>query len=136
MAEENNQEAQQNQETEEHQEQSTQNDDAVKAAVEAAKAEWEKDLAEKLNEAKNEGARLAKLSVEERRKEEDAAESKEMTKTVIDTIKMAFDKAVEAGVTEKLKGKTPSLGAGHGGDSKKSAGSFIDIIRKNQRGGI
>lgn len=48
-------------------------DKAIKEAIAAAKAEWDKDTEAKIKAAKEEGARLAKLSAEERRKEEDKA---------------------------------------------------------------
>lgn len=51
-------------------------DRRINEAVETAKGKWENLLNEKLEEAKNEGARLAKLSADERRKEEEAAERK------------------------------------------------------------
>lgn len=57
------------------------------------------------------------------------ADNENNTKAVIDKIKSAFDKAVEAGVTEKLKGKTPPLG----GSNPAAAGGFMDAIRENQR---
>lgn len=58
-----------------------------------------------------------------------AAEDKDSTKAVIDKIK-SYDKDVQAGVTERLKGKTPDLNGGSGGHN---TGSFMDIIRENQR---
>ena len=36
------------------------------------------------------------------------AEDKDSTKAVIDKIKESYDKDVQAGVTERLKGKTPN----------------------------
>ena len=44
---------------------------AIEDAVAKAKAEWEKDLEQKLMDAENEGARKAKLSADQRKKEED-----------------------------------------------------------------
>ena len=142
----------------------------VEDAVAKAKAEWEKDLEQKLMDAENEGARKAKLSADQRKKEEDdkaredfekekaeferekivayaetelakvglsaeiakyiIAEDKDSTKAVIDKIKESYDKDVQAGVTERLKGKTPDLNGGSGGHN---TGSFMDIIRENQR---
>ena len=58
------------------------------------------------------------------------AEDKDSTKAVIDKIKESYDKDVQAGVTERLKGKTPNLNGGSGGHN---TGSFMDIIRENQR---
>ena len=58
------------------------------------------------------------------------AEDKDSTKAVIDKIKESYDKDVQAGVTERLKGKTPDLNGGSGGHN---TGSFMDIIRENQR---
>ncbi len=144
-------------------------EDAVKEAVEAAKAEWEKDNAKKLEDAKSEGARLAKLTAEQRRAEEDklerkaiekekaeiakerltmyaeteltkaklptdiaeliAIESRENTKKIIDALKKTVDEGIQAGVTERLKGKTPPLGS----FQPTEPGSFMDVIRENQR---
>ena len=143
---------------------------AIEDAVAKAKAEWEKDLEQKLKDAENEGMRKAKLTNEQRKKEDDdkereefekakaeferekivayaetelakaglsaeiakhiVAEDKDATKTVIDKIKESYDKDVQAGVTERLKGKTPDLNGGSGGHN---TGSFMDIIRENQR---
>lgn len=146
------------------------NQKAIDEALAAAKAEWEKDLEQKLKDAENEGARKAKLTNEQRKKEDDdkereefekakaeferekivayaetelakvglsaeiakyiIAEDKDSTKTVIDKIKESYDKDVQAGVTERLKGKTPNL---NGGSVAHNTGSFMDIIRENQR---
>lgn len=144
-------------------------EEQIKAAVDAAKAEWDKGLDGKIKAAQKEAARLAKLSAAERQREENkaakekfeqekaefehkkivlyaetqlaksslptelaeqlAADSEENTKAAVDALKAAFDKAVEAGVTEKLKGKTPPMGGSH----QEPMGSFMDIIRENQR---
>lgn len=146
------------------------NQKAIDEAIAKAKAEWEKDLEQKLKDAENEGMRKAKLTNEQRKKEDDdkereefekakaeferekivayaetelakaglsaeiakhiVAEDKDATKTVIDKIKESYDKDVQAGVTERLKGKTPNLNGGSGGHN---TGSFMDIIRENQR---
>lgn len=143
---------------------------AIEDAVAKAKAEWEKELEQKLKDAENEGMRKAKLTNEQRKKEDDdkeraefekakaefehekivayaetelakvglsaeiakyiVAEDKDSTKVVIDKIKESYDKDVQAGVTERLKGKTPNLNGGSGGHN---TGSFMDIIRENQR---
>lgn len=142
----------------------------IEKAVSEAKAEWEKELEQKLMDAENEGMRKAKLTNEQRQKEADdkeraefekakaeferekivayaetelaknglsaeiakyiVAEDKDSTKAVIDKIKESYDKDVQAGVTERLKGKTPDLNGGSGGHN---TGSFMDIIRENQR---
>lgn len=146
------------------------NQKAIDDAVAAAKEKWEKELEQKLKDAENEGMRKAKLTNEQRKKEDDdkeraefekakaeferekivayaetelakvglsaeiakyiAAEDKDSTKAVIDKIKESYDKDVQAGVTERLKGKTPDLNGGSGGHN---TGSFMDIIRENQR---
>lgn len=146
------------------------NQKAIDEALAAAKAEWEKELEQKLKDAENEGMRKAKMTNEQRQKEADdkeraefekakaefererivayaetelaknglsaeiakyiIAEDKDATKAVIDKIKESYDKDVQAGVTERLKGKTPNLNGGSGGHS---TGSFMDIIRENQR---
>lgn len=145
------------------------NQKAIDDAVAAAKEKWEKEVEEKLKKAEEEGMRKAKLTNEQRKKEDDkeraefekakaeferekivayaetelakvglsaeiakyiAAEDKDSTKAVIDKIKESYDKDVQAGVTERLKGKTPDLNGGSGGHN---TGSFMDIIRENQR---
>lgn len=146
------------------------NQKAIDDAVAAAKEKWEKEVEEKLKKAEEEGMRKAKLTNEQRKKEDDdkeraefekakaeferekivayaetelakvglsaeiakyiVAEDKDSTKAVIDKIKESYDKDVQAGVTERLKGKTPNLNGGSGGHN---TGSFMDIIRENQR---
>lgn len=165
-----NQEQEQSTEQKPSEQKSDDNQKAIDEAIAKAKAEWEKDLEQKLKDAENEGARKAKLSADQRKKEEDdkaredfekakaeferekivayaetelakvglsaeiakyiVAEDKDSTKTVIDKIKESYDKDVQAGVTERLKGKTPNLNGGSGGHN---TGSFMDIIRENQR---
>lgn len=146
------------------------NQKAIDEALAAAKAEWEKEVEEKIKKAEEEGMRKAKLTNEQRKKEDDdkereefekakaeferekivayaetelakvglsaeiakyiVAEDKDSTKVVIDKIKESYDKDVQAGVTERLKGKTPDLNGGSGGHNTSS---FMDIIRENQR---
>ena len=45
------------------------NQKAIDEAIAKAKAEWEKDLEQKLKDAENEGARKAKLTNEQRRRQ-------------------------------------------------------------------
>ena len=144
-------------------------EEQIEAAVAVEKAKWDKELDSKIKAAQDEAARLAKLSAEERRKEEDKAAKekferekaefeqeklvmyaemelakvnlstdiakyiaktdKETTKTIIDAIKASYDKDVQNGVAERLKGKTPPLGGGQ----PTETGGFMDIIRENQR---
>ena len=139
------------------------NQKAIDDAVAAAKEKWEKEVEEKLKKAEEEGMRKAKLTADQRKKEDDDKEraefekakaeferekiiayaetelakvglsaeiAKDSTKAVIDKIKESYDKDVQAGVTERLKGKTPDLNGGSGGHN---TGSFMDIIRENQR---
>ena len=100
-------------------------DDKERAEFEKAKAEFEREKIVAYAEtelAKNGlSAEIAKYIV---------AEDKDSTKAVIDKIKESYDKDVQAGVTERLKGKTPDLNGGSGGHN---TGSFMDIIRENQR---
>ena len=56
------------------------NQKAIDDALAAAKAEWEKDLEQKLKDAENEGARKAKLTNEQRKKEDDDKERAEFEK--------------------------------------------------------
>lgn len=147
-------------------------DKVIKEAIAAARAEWEKDTDAKIKAAQEEASRLAKLSAEERRKEEDKLASERLakeqaefehkklvyyaerelvkaslpeemgeyiasvdektTKDIIDKIKSMFDKAVEKGIDEKLKGTPPGVGgksSEHGG----GVSGFMDAIRENQR---
>ena len=100
-------------------------DDKEREEFEKAKAEFEREKIVAYAEtelAKNGlSAEIAKYIV---------AEDKDSTKAVIDKIKESYDKDVQAGVTERLKGKTPDLNGGSGGHN---TGSFMDIIRENQR---
>lgn len=100
-------------------------DDKERAEFEKAKAEFEREKIVAYAEtelAKNGlSAEIAKYIV---------AEDKDSTKAVIDKIKESYDKDVQTGVTERLKGKTPDLNGGSGGHN---TGSFMDIIRENQR---
>ena len=100
-------------------------DDKERAEFEKAKAEFEREKIVAYAEtelAKNGlSAEIAKYIV---------AEDKDSTKAVIDKIKESYDKDVQAGVTERLKGKTPDLNGGSGGHN---TGSFMDIIIENQR---
>lgn len=100
-------------------------DDKERAEFEKAKAEFEREKIVAYAEtelAKNGlSAEIAKYIV---------AEDKDSTKAVIDKIKESYDKDVQAGVTKRLKGKTPDLNGGSGGHN---TGSFMDIIRENQR---
>lgn len=100
-------------------------DDKARRDFEREKAEFERERIVAYAEtelAKNGlSAEIAKYIV---------AEDKDSTKAVIDKIKESYDKDVQAGVTERLKGKTPDLNGGSGGHN---TGSFMDIIRENQR---
>ena len=100
-------------------------DDKERAEFEKAKAEFEREkivaYAETELDKNGLSAEIAKYIV---------AEDKDSTKAVIDKIKESYDKDVQAGVTERLKGKTPDLNGGSGGHN---TGSFMDIIRENQR---
>ena len=142
----------------------SESDKRVNQALENAKAKWEKEYTEKLQAEKDEAARLAKLSADERAKAEFNKEKEqfntereaykkekleyecakqlasrgldvtfasfltgadaETTKTNIDSFNEAFKKAVEASVTDRLKGSPPSTGNGGGADS------FLANIRK------
>lgn len=53
-------------------------DRRVQEALKTARSKWDGELNGKLEEAKNEGARLAKLSAEERQKEEARAEREQL----------------------------------------------------------
>lgn len=55
-------------------------DRRINEAVETAKGKWEQSLPQKLEAAKNEGARLAKLSAEQRQQEEQRLEREKFEK--------------------------------------------------------
>lgn len=100
-------------------------DDKERAEFEKAKAEFEREKIVAYAETE-----LAKVGLSAEIAKYIAAEDKDSTKAVIDKIKESYDKDVQAGVTERLKGKTPDLNGGSGGHN---TGSFMDIIRENQR---
>ena len=113
------------------------NQKAIDEAIAKVKAEWEKELEQKLKaEFEREKivayaeTELAKVGLSAEIAKYIVAEDKDSTKAVIDKIKESYDKDVQAGVTERLKGKTPDLNGGSGGHN---TGSFMDIIRENQR---
>lgn len=127
-------------------------DQMVTKALATAKTNWEKGLEERIQNERDEATRLAKLSAEERAKEEFKKEreafaeerskhnaerlqfecSKQLNETGlpvsfaklltgtdaeataanIKTFKEEFDKAVQAGVEQRVKGKAPSTGGG------------------------
>ena len=138
-------------------------DKRVNQALESKKAEWEKDYSERLKAEKDEAARLAKMTADERAKAEfdkrvkdfEDREAKynserltfectkqlageklpvefaamltgadaEATKTNISTFKEVWGKALEAAVTERMKGSTPST-------STKQTDSFLNSVRQ------
>ena len=100
-------------------------DDKERAEFEKAKAEFEREKIVAYAETE-----LAKAGLSAEIAKYIVAEDKDSTKVVIDKIKESYDKDVQAGVTERLKGKTPDLNGGSGGHN---TGSFMDIIRENQR---
>ncbi len=100
-------------------------DDKERAEFEKAKAEFEREKIVAYAETE-----LAKVGLSAEIAKYIVAEDKDSTKAVIDKIKESYDKDVQAGVTERLKGKTPDLNGGSGGHN---TGSFMDIIRENQR---
>lgn len=100
-------------------------DDKERAEFEKAKAEFEREKIVAYAETE-----LAKVGLSAEIAKYIVAEDKDSTKVVIDKIKESYDKDVQAGVTERLKGKTPDLNGGSGGHN---TGSFMDIIRENQR---
>ena len=75
-----NQEQEQATEQKPSEQKSDDNQKAIDEALAAAKAEWEKDLEQKLKDAENEGARKAKLTNEQRKKEDDDKEREEFEK--------------------------------------------------------
>ena len=100
-------------------------DDKERAEFEKAKAEFEREKIVAYAETE-----LAKVGLSAEIAKYIVVEDKDSTKAVIDKIKENYDKDVQAGVTERLKGKTPNLNGGSGGHN---TGSFMDIIRENQR---
>lgn len=100
-------------------------DDKARRDFEREKAEFERERIVAYAETE-----LAKVGLSAEIAKYIIAEDKDSTKAVIDKIKESYDKDVQAGVTERLKGKTPNLNGGSGGHN---TGSFMDIIRENQR---
>ena len=100
-------------------------DDKARRDFEREKAEFEHEKIVAYAETE-----LAKVGLSAEIAKYIIAEDKDSTKAVIDKIKENYDKDVQAGVTERLKGKTPDLNGGSGGHS---TGSFMDVIRENQR---
>ena len=100
-------------------------DDKARRDFEREKAEFEHEKIVAYAETE-----LAKVGLSAEIAKYIIAEDKDSTKAVIDKIKENYDKDVQAGVTERLKGKTPDLNGGSGGHN---TGSFMDIIRENQR---
>ena len=100
-------------------------DDKEREEFEKAKAEFEREKIVAYAETE-----LAKVGLSAEIAKYIVAEDKDSTKAGIDKIKESYDKDVQAGVTERLKGKTPNLNGGSGGHN---TGSFMDIIRENQR---
>ena len=132
-------------------------DKMVSKALETAKANWEKGLEERLQNERDEAARLATLSAEERAKEEfnkkikefeeEKAQHKterlqfecakqlgesnlpvsfanlltgkdaEATSANIKTFEDEFNKAVQAEVEHRMKGKAPLMGGTQSADS-------------------
>ena len=103
----------------------------------AERAKWEDEQAEIIEQAKSEGERLAKMTKDERAKEEEArriqaieerervlaekemrvatqtlSETAEVTKEKIGLLRSVFDKAVESRVDERLAQKAPRKGTG------------------------
>ena len=113
---------------------------AVAAEIAKARATWESEQAEALELAKSEGERLAKLTKDERAKEEEAeremkmatmallveeglpqeflghvlAPTAEEVKAKISDLRNVFDKEVEKRVNERLVQSTPRRGAING----------------------
>ena len=103
---------------------------AVAAEIAKARATWESEQAEALELAKSEGERLAKLTKDERAREEEAKRLKAIeereraiaeremkmatVKAKISDLRNVFDKEVEKRVNERLVQSTPRRGAING----------------------
>ena len=79
-------------------------DDKEREEFEKAKAEFEREKIVAYAETE-----LAKVGLSAEIAKYIVAEDKDSTKAVIDKIKESYDKDVQAGVTERLKGKTPNF---------------------------
>ena len=88
-------------------------DKRVQEAIKAAQADWDSELGGKLEEAKNEGARLAKLSAEERQKEENRVEREKFEQEkaefahkslVAETVKQLGEKGIPVEFAEMAAG--------------------------------
>lgn len=88
-------------------------DRRVDEAVKTARANWDVEFGGKLEEAKNEGARLAKLSAEERQKEENRVEREKFEQEkaefahkslVAETVKQLGEKGIPVEFAEMAAG--------------------------------
>lgn len=102
-------------------------DKAIKEAIAAAKAEWEKDTDAKIKAAQKEAARLAKLSEEERRKEEDKLASEKLAR---DQEEFEHKKLVYYAERELVKASLPEeLGEYIATGDEKTTKEIIDKIK-------
>lgn len=142
-------------------------------ALETAKAKWEEEYKQKLEEEKSEAEKLASLSAEDRAKasfeeqkkqwEKEKAEylkdkmmgetikqlsseklpvdfatyvfadTAEEVKTNIEAFKTAWNTALDEAITERLKGKTPSLGGSVGEVVKMTKADFNKLTYKERQ---
>lgn len=102
-------------------------DKAIKEAIAAARAEWEKDTDAKIKAAQEEATRLAKLSAEERRKEEEKLASEKLAKEQAD---FEHKKLVYYAERELVKASLPEeIGEYIAAGDEKTTKEIIDKIK-------
>lgn len=102
-------------------------DKAIKEAIAAARAEWEKDTDTKIKAAQEEAARLAKLSAEERRKEEEKLASEKLAR---EQEEFEHKKLVYYAERELVKALLPEeLGEYIAAGNEKTTKEIIDKIK-------
>ena len=105
------------------------NQKAIDEALATAKAEWEKDLEQKLKDAENEGMRKAKLTNEQRKKEDDDKEREEFEKAKAE---FEREKIVAYAETELAKvGLSAEIAKYIVAEDKDSTKAVIDKIKES-----
>lgn len=102
-------------------------EEQIKAAVAEEKAKWDKGLDEKIKAAQEEATRLAKLSAEERRKEEDKLASEKLAR---EQAEFEHKKLVYYAERELVKASLPEeIGEYIAAGDEKTTKEFIDKIK-------
>lgn len=102
-------------------------EEQIKAAIAEEKAKWDKGLDEKIEAAQEEATRLAKLSAEERRKEEEKLASEKLAK---EQAEFEHKKLVYYAERELVKASLPEeIGEYIAADDEKTTKEIIDKIK-------